>query len=65
MNAEFQGTARKNKKAFLGDQCKEIEENKRTGKTRYLFKKIRATKGIFQAKIGRMKNRNFYGLNRS
>ena len=65
MNAEFQATARKNKKAFLGDQSKEIEENKIMGKTRYLFKKIRATKGIFQAKIGRMKNRNFYGLNRS
>ena len=62
MNAEFQGTARKNKKAFLGDQCKEIEENKRTGKTRYLFKKIRATKEIFQAKIGRIKNRNFMDL---
>ena len=58
MNAEFQGIARRNKKAFLGDQCKEIEENKRMGKTRYLFKKIRATKGIFQAKIGRMKDRN-------
>ena len=62
MNAEFQGTARKNKKAFLGDQCKEIEENKRTGKTRYLFKKIRATKGILQTKIGRMKDRNCMDL---
>ena len=58
LNAEFQGIARRNKKAFLGDQCKEIDENKRMGKTRYLFKKIRATKGIFQAKIGRMKDRN-------
>ena len=62
MNAEFQGTARKNKKAFLGDQSKEIEENKIMGKTRYLFKKIRATKGIFQAKIGRMKDRNCMDL---
>ena len=62
MNAEFQGTARKNKKAFLGDQSKEIEENKIMGKTRYLFKKIRATKGIFQAKIGRIKNRNCMDL---
>ena len=62
MNAEFQGIARRNKKAFLGDQCKEIDENKRMGKTRYLFKKIRATKGIFQAKIGRMKDRNCMDL---
>ena len=62
MNAEFQGIARRNKKAFLGDQCKEIEENKRMGKTRYLFKKIRATKGIFQAKIGRIKDRNCIDL---
>ena len=58
LNEEFQRIARKDKKAFLGDQCKEIEENKRMGKTRYLFKKIRATKGIFQAKIGRIKDRN-------
>ena len=62
MNAEFQRIARRNKKAFLGDQCKEIEENKRMGKTRYLFKKIRATKGIFQAKIGRIKDRNCMDL---
>ena len=62
MNAEFQGTARKNKKAFLGDQSKEIEENKIMGKTRYLFKKIRAAKGILQAKIGRMKDRNCMDL---
>ena len=62
LNAEFQGIARRNKKAFFGDQCKEIEENKRTGKTRYLFEKIRATKGIFQAKIGRMKDRNCMDL---
>ena len=62
MNAEFQGIARRDKKAFLGDQCKGIEENKRMGKTRYLFKKIRATKGIFQAKIGRIKDRNCIDL---
>ena len=47
LNAEFQGTARKNKKAFLGDQSKEIEENNRTGKTRDIFKKVRDTKGTF------------------
>ena len=47
LNAEFQRTARRDKKAFLNDQCKEIEENNRTGKTRDLFKKIRYTKGIF------------------
>ena len=62
LKAEFQRIARRNKKAFFGDQCKEIEENKRTGKTRYLFEKIRATKGIFQAKIGRMKDRNCMDL---
>ena len=61
LNAEFQGIARRDK-AFHSDQCKEIEENKRTGKTRYLFEKIRATKGIFQAKIGRMKDRNCMDL---
>ena len=58
LNSEFQRIARRDKKDFLSDQCKEIEENNRMGKTRYLFKKIRATKGIFQAKIGRMKDRN-------
>ena len=52
MNADFQRIARRDKKAFLSDQCKEIEENKRMGKTRYLFKKIRDTKGTFQAKMG-------------
>ena len=52
LNAEFQRTARRDKKAFLGDQCKEIEENKRMGKTRDLFKKIRDTKGTFHAKMG-------------
>ena len=58
MNAEFQRIARRDKKAFLGDQCKEIEENNRMGKTRYLFKKIRDTKGTFHAKMGSIKNRN-------
>ena len=52
LNAEFQRIARRNKKAFLSDQCKEIEENNRMGKTRDLFKKIRDTKGIFHAKMG-------------
>ena len=53
LNAEFQRIARRDKKAFLGDQCKEIEENNRMGKTRDLFKKIRDTKRIFHAKMGR------------
>ena len=57
-NAEFQRTARRDKKAFLSDQCKEIEENNRMGKTRDLFKKIRVTKGTFHAKIGSIKDRN-------
>ena len=52
MNAKFQRIVRKDKKAFLSDQCKEIEENNRMGKTKDLFKKIRDTKGIFHAKIG-------------
>ena len=52
LNAEFQRIARKDKKDFLSDQCKEIEENNRMGKTRDLFKKIRATKGTFHAKMG-------------
>ena len=52
MNAEFQRIARRDKKAFLSDQCKEIEENNRVGKTRDLFKKIRDTKGTFHAKMG-------------
>ena len=55
---EFQRIARRDKKAFLSDQCKEIEENNRMGKTRDLFKKIRDTKGTFQAKMGSIKNRN-------
>ena len=58
LNAEFQRIARRDKKAFLSDQCKEIEENNRMGKTRDLFKKIRDTKGIFHAKMGRIKDRN-------
>ena len=58
LNAEFQRIARTDKKAFLNDQCKEIEENNRMGKSRDLFKKIRDTKGIFHAKIGKIKDRN-------
>ena len=58
MNAEFQRIARRDKKAFLSDQCKEIEENHRMGKTKDLFKKIRDTKGTFHAKMGSIKDRN-------
>ena len=58
MNAEFQRIARRNKKAFLSDECKEIEENNRMGKTRDLFKKIKDTKGNFHAKMGTIKDRN-------
>ena len=58
LNAEFQRIARRDRKAFLSDQCKEIEENNRIGKTRDLFKKIRDTKGIFHAKMGPIKDRN-------
>ena len=58
LNAEFQRIARKDKKDFLSDQCKETEENNRMGKTRDLFKKIRDTKGIFHAKMGTIKDRN-------
>ena len=58
LNAEFQRTARRDKRAFLSDHCKEIEENNRMGKTSYLLKKIRDTKGIFHAKMGSIKNRN-------
>ena len=61
LNAEFQRIARRDKKAFLSDQCKDIEENIRTGKTRDLFKKIRDTKGTFHAKMGSLKDRN--GMN--
>ena len=58
MNAEFQRIARRDKKAFLSNQCKEIVENNRMGKTRDLFKKIRDTKGTFHAKMGWIKDRN-------
>ena len=58
MNAEFQRIARRDKKAFLSDQCKEIKAKNRMGKTRDLFKKIRDTKGTFHAKMGTIKNRN-------
>ena len=62
LNAEFQRRARRDKKAFLSDQCKETEENNRMGKTRDLFKNIRDTKGTFHAKMGTQK---WYGSNRS
>ena len=58
LNAEFQRIARRDKKAFLNDQCREIEENNPMGKTRDLFKKIRDTKGTFHAKMGTIKDRN-------
>ena len=58
LNAEFQRIARRDKKAFLGDQCKEIEENNRMGKTRDLLKKIRDTKGTLNAKMGTIRDRN-------
>ena len=58
LNAEFQRIARRDKKGFFSDQCKEIEENNRMGKTRDLFKKIRDTKGTFYTKIGSIKDRN-------
>ena len=62
LNAEFQRIARRGEKAFLSDQCKEIKENNRTGKTRDLFKKIKDTKGTFHAKMGRIKDRNGMAL---
>ena len=62
LNAEFQRIERRDKKGFLSDQCKEIEENNRMGKTRDVFKKIRDTKGIFHAKMGTIKNRNSMDL---
>ena len=62
LNAEFQRIARRNKKAFLSDKCKEIEENKRMGKTRGLFKKTRDTKGTFHTKMGTIKDRNVMDL---
>ena len=65
LNAEFQRTARIDKKAFLSEQGKQIEENNRMGKTRDLIKKIRETKGIFHAKIGTIKDRNCMDLTRA
>ena len=62
MNAEFQRIGRRDKEAFLSDQCKEIEENNGMGETRDLFKKIRDTKGTFHAKMGSIKDRNGMGL---
>ena len=62
LNAEYQRIARRDKKEFLSDQCKEIEGNNRMGKTRDLFKEIRDTKGIFHAKMGSTKDRNGIGL---
>ena len=62
MNAEFQRIARRDKKAFLSDQCKEIQENNRMGNTRDLFKKIRDTKGTFHAKMSTINKRNGIGL---
>ena len=62
MNAEFQRIARRGKKAFLSDECKEIEENNRMGKTSDLFKKIRDTKGTFHAKMGTIMDRNSMDL---
>ena len=60
MNPKFQRTARRDKKAFLNEQCKEIEENNRMGKTRDLFKKIRDTKGTFHAMMGSIKDRKVW-----
>ena len=60
LNAEFQRRARRDKKVFLSNQCKEIEESNRMGKTRDLFKKIRDTKGTFHAKMGSIKDRNVW-----
>ena len=65
MNAEFQRIARRDKKAFLSDQCKETEENSRMGETRELFKKIRDTKGLFHVKMSTIKDRNGMDLTES
>ena len=65
LNAEFQRIARREKKAFLSDQCKEIEENNRMGKTRVLFKKIRDTEGNFHAKVGKIKDKNGMDLTKA
>ena len=65
LNAELQRIARRDKKAFLSDQCKEIEENNRMGETKDLFKKIRDTKGTFHAKMSSCKGQKWFGPNRS
>ena len=65
MNAEFQRIARRDKKAFLSDHCKEIEEKNRMGKTRDLFKKVRDTKGTFHSKMGTIKDRNGMDLTKT
>ena len=65
LNAEFQRIARRDKKASLSDQCKEIEENNRMGKTRDLFKKVRDTKGTFHSKMGTIKDRNGMDLTKA
>ena len=65
MNAEFQRIARRDKKVFLSEQCKEIEENNRMGKTKSLFKKIRYTKGTFHARMGMINDRNHQGPKKS
>ena len=65
LNAEFQRLARRDKKTFLGDQCKEIEEKNRMGKTRDVFKRIRDTSGTFHAKMGSIKDRNDLDLTKS
>ena len=65
LNAEFQRIVRRDKKAFLNDQCKEIEENNRMGKSRDLFKKIRDTRGTISSKDGHIKGQKWYGPNRS
>ena len=65
LNADFQRTARRDKKAFFGDQCKEIEENNRMRKTRDFFKKVRDTKGTFHAKMGSIKDRNGMDLTKA
>ena len=65
LNAKFQRIAKRNKKAFLSNECKETEVNNRMGNTRELFKKIRDTKGTFHAKMGSIKEQKWYGPNRS
>ena len=65
MNSEFQRIGKRDKKAYLSDQCKEIEENSRMGRTRDLLRKIRDTKGPFHSKMGTIKDKKWYGPNRS